>query len=158
MTMFNEIFDSLEIPADVPHAIRKVTEPSDGQLPTDDPLYAFYPSSKTLSKNTRDLLIFDEVEQIAGPSYPSALFEVAELAKLNQERQFSDLLVKSGRAGLLVKKHIQRGETPQEAMQYAVDLFSDKFTPDCLDKAKRAIKALDLASFLQLLTNAMTGD
>jgi hypothetical protein len=158
MTMFNEIFDSSEMPGDVPQAVRKITEPSDGQLPIDDPLYAYAPPSKTLSKNMRDLFMLDEVERVAGPSYPSQLFELAELSKLNQERQTNDLLTKGGRAGLLLKKHIQRGETPQEAMEYAMNLFADKFTPDALDKVKRAIAALDLAAYLQLLTSAMAGD
>src|ERR1700688_3301576 len=123
--MYKEIFET-ETPADIPVAVRKITEPSDGKLPMDDPLYAYTSTSNHLSKSMADLFMIDDVEQVAGPSYPSPFFQATELAKLQQERQLNDLLNKSGRAGQLLRKHVQRGETPQEAMTYAVDLFSDK--------------------------------
>ena len=156
MTFSNEIFEQ-ETPADIPVAVRKITGPSDGTLQLDDPLYAYTGTSSRLSKSLKDLFLIDEVEQVAGPSYPSPFFAATELAKLNQERQLNDVLNKGGRAGQLLRKHVQRGETPMEAMQYAVDLFSDRFTPAALDKARKAIASLDLAGFLQLLTNAMAG-
>jgi hypothetical protein len=67
-----------------------------------------------------------------------------------------EALTKGGKAGQLVKRHMQRGESPAEAMEYALSLFEDKFSLEDQTRARKAIKALDLAAFLQLLSNAMS--